>query len=264
MCLTLMAAFLSQESPNLTPDFEIKFLLNSEAVLDHNHEFNNVLRSIFTAPPTVTKINVMFMDTDSRTLYQARWSARIRKKEDTPNFELTYKKRYTISGEDIDAALRAANEDGFNASLANKYEAQVEWGYERMTLSLSHEKEVPASGSGGTTLPDAESARDMIGSKAPRELGAWGKDALREARIYGPILTTRLVGKWKGTKLTVEIWPIVIAAADKPEYIVEASVKADTKEEAGERRRALEELLRAKGWLCPRDSLKTQLIMDNY
>jgi hypothetical protein len=262
--LALIAAFLSQGSDNLTPDFEIKFLLKSEEVLNPNYEFTDALRSVFTTEPTVTKINVMFMDTDSKTLYQARWSARIRKKEDMPNFELTYKKRYTVNGGDIDAALTVANDDGFDASLANKYEAQVEWGYEKMTLSLSHEKEVLDSGSDGTTLPDVESARGMIAGEAPDELGDWGKDALREARVYGPILTTRLVGRWKGTKLTVEVWPIVIAAEGRPVYIVEASVKAGTKDKAGEMRGALEELLRGKGWLCPRDSLKTQLIMDNY
>jgi hypothetical protein len=260
--LALIAAFLSQGSDNLTPDFEIKFLLKSEEVL--NPEFTDALRSVFTTEPTVTKINVMFMDTDSKTLYQARWSARIRKKEDMPNFELTYKKRYTVNGGDIDAALTVANDDGFDASLANKYEAQVERGYKKMTLSLSHEKEVLDSGSDGTTLPDVESARGMIAGEAPDELGDWGKDALREARVYGPILTTRLVGRLKGTKLNVEVWPIVIAAEGRPVYIVEASVKAGTKDKAGERRGALEELLRGKGWLCPRDSLKTQLIMDNY
>ncbi|KAK4031150.1 hypothetical protein C8A01DRAFT_51645 [Parachaetomium inaequale] len=252
------------ESPNLTPGFEIKFLLKSEEVLNTNHEFNDALRSVFTTPPTVTKINVMFMDTDSKTLSHAHWSVRIRKKEDIPNFELTYKKRYAIQGVDIDAALTEANHDGFDASLANKYEAQVEWGYKKRTLSISHEKEVPGSRSGDTTLPDVESARSMIAGEAPDELGNWGNDALREARVYGPILTTRLVGKWKGIKLTVEVWPIVIAAEDKPMYIVEASVKADTKDQAGDRRRALKELLSGRGWLCPGDSLKAQLIMDNY
>ena len=56
----------------------------------------------------------------------------------------------------------------------------------------------------------------------------------------------------------------MMGAERKPVYIVEASVKADTKDEARDRRRALEELLSGRGWLCPRDSLKTQLIMDNY
>jgi hypothetical protein len=250
--------------PNLTPNFEIKFLLKSAAVLNTDHEFNNELLSVFTTPPTVTKINAMFMDTNDKTLYQARWSARIRKKEGISNFELTYKKRYAIEGKDIGAALTAANLDGFNASHDNKYEAQVEWGYEKMTLSISHEKEAPDFGSGGTSLPNVESAREMTVGEAPDKFRNWGKDALWEARIYGPILTTRLAGKWKGIKLTVEVWPIAISAERRPQYIVEASVKADTGDEAGDVRRALKDMLSSRGWLSPQDSLKTQLIMDNY
>ena len=64
--------------------------------------------------------------------------------------------------------------------------------------------------------------------------------------------------------MTVEVWLIVIAAEGRTEYIVEASFKADTKTEARDVRRALKDMLSGIGWLCPRDLLKTQLIMDNY
>jgi hypothetical protein len=260
----------------LIPDFEIKFLLDSAEVLNHNEdnediEFKNELRSVFKSPPTATKINVMFMDTDNKALYQAGWSARIRKKEGNPDFELTYKKRYPIEGEDIDAALRDAKRDGFDASRDDKYEAQVEWGYNKRTLSISHEKKVPDSvgggtslPDGGTSLPDVDSARNMIACKAPDLLGKLGKDPLQEARVYGPILTTRLAGKWESNKLTVEVWPIMIAAERRLEYIVEASVKVDTQDESGDVHRSLKDMLSGRGWLCPRDALKTQLIMDNY
>ncbi|KAL2200281.1 hypothetical protein P885DRAFT_57162 [Corynascus similis CBS 632.67] len=252
------------ELPNLIPDFEIKFLLEPAEVLDTDHNFNDQLLSIFETPPTVTKINVMFMDTNKKTLYQARWSARIRRKEGRPKLELTYKKRYAIEAEDIDAALTEASCDGFDGFHDNEYDAQVEWGYKKMTLSISHKKKVSDPGSGGTSLPDVESARSMIVGNAPDTLGNWGKNALRKARVYGPILTTRLTGTWKGLKLIVEVWPIVISAEHKPEYIVEVSVKADTIREAEDVRRALKDMLSGRGWLCPRDALKTRLVMDNY
>ena len=63
--------------------------------------------------PPVTKVNVMFLDTNNKALYQARWIARIRKMEGK-RIELTYKKRYAIKGEDIGAALTVANGDSFN------------------------------------------------------------------------------------------------------------------------------------------------------
>jgi hypothetical protein len=267
--LALTAGVVSQASPNLTPDFEVKFLLDSTVVLNPEHELSDELLSAFAMPPTVTKINVMFLDTDNKALYQARWIARIRKTEGKRSFELTYKTRYPIEGEDIGAALTVANGDGFSVSNDNKYEAQVEWGYEKMTLSISHDKKASDSGFSGTSLPGFEAARGMLADEAPEKFNNaggenWGKNVLQAARIYGPILTTRSVGKWKGIKITVEVWPIVIAAEGRTEYIVEASFKADTETEARDGRRAVQDMLSGMGWLSPRDSLKTQLVLDNY
>ncbi|KAJ5900172.1 uncharacterized protein N7473_004242 [Penicillium subrubescens] len=110
---------------NMMRDYEIRLLLKPSAVLNPEHEVTATVLSTFEMPPTVTKLNVQFLDNISRDLYAADWSARIRKIENDDNFELTYKKRYAVTGGDIDAALVAANNDGFNAGSA-KFEAQVE------------------------------------------------------------------------------------------------------------------------------------------
>ena len=69
LCLALTAAVVSQASPNLTPDFEVKFLLDSTMVLNTDYELSNELLSAFTMSPPVTKVNVMFLDTNNKALY---------------------------------------------------------------------------------------------------------------------------------------------------------------------------------------------------
>ncbi|KAK4233223.1 hypothetical protein C8A03DRAFT_48163 [Achaetomium macrosporum] len=257
---------------NLNRGFEIKFLLDPNKVLNTDHELN---LSGLTPPLTntkTTKINVMFMDTGEKTFYGAHWSARIRKKEHSHNFELTYKKRYKVEDEKICAALKMATSDGFNTS-SDKYDTQIEWGYKDMTLSVSHEKEVSDSGLDSPSLPEGK-ARGMIVDNAPELFMKCGGENWKDKmRVYGPIFATRLTGEWDGNKLTVEVWPIKIRDPVEPsfkantlEYIVEASIKADTKDvdTARIKRSALEISLSEKGWLCLRDILKTKLVLDNY
>ncbi|KAJ9150072.1 hypothetical protein NKR19_g5408 [Coniochaeta hoffmannii] len=253
----------------MTPDYEVKLLLDSAKVLDGNSDLTGVIKSAFAISTAAAEIGVLFLDNDAKDLYTAGWSPRIRKTEGKDEFELTYKKRYPVTSENIDAALEQAAEDGFVASNNNKYEAQVEWGYEKMTLSISRSKKVPDAGISSLGLLDVQEARKMLIDEAPDKFNdfggdGWGKRLLREARIYGPILTRRFSGVWQGVKVNIEIWPIVIAKEARTKLIVECSFKKDAVDEAAGLRSLLIELLQGKGWLCPHDSLKTQLIMDNY
>lgn len=60
-------------------------------------------------------------------------------KENKSDYELTYKKRYPVVNGNIQAALTLANQEGFDASDDN-YEAEVDWGYGKQTLSFSNTK----------------------------------------------------------------------------------------------------------------------------
>ncbi|KAK0644318.1 hypothetical protein B0T16DRAFT_195468 [Cercophora newfieldiana] len=257
-------------APNLKEDYEIKLLLNPDVALDPvAHKPTAELLSLFSASPTPTQMNVQFLDDDDKSIYNAGWSPRIRRTEGKP-LELTYKKRYPITGEDVHTALSAANSDGFDAS-DTKYEAQVEWGYSKMTLSVTREKKVDDGEVDALSLPDAEKSRKMLIDEAPgkfKDFGGtedWGVRALSAARVYGPILAERYVGTWDGNvKVYVEVWPIMIRREGRVEYVTEVSFKAKKRSEGGTVRDGLIEVLREKGWLCPVDSLKTQLIMENY
>ncbi|KAK1751159.1 hypothetical protein QBC47DRAFT_392346 [Echria macrotheca] len=276
-------------APNLVPNFEVKFLLKSSDVLTPANDLAPELTSLLSIPANAPAIPivVLFLDTPEKTLTAAGWCPRIRRVGGKDGLELTYKKRYPIQGEDIDAALTTANHDGFKGKKGgdkdddDKYLAQGEWGYEKMTLSISRDKKVndaKVKGSkhggevGELSLPGVDVARQVMADEAPSKFDedgedkkkGWGKNLLEKARVYGPILTRRWVGQWQGVKMTVEVWPIVLKDGKGVETIVEASFKADTIDEARDKRKKVTDLFNAKGWLVPRDSLKTQLVMDNY
>jgi hypothetical protein len=78
---------------------------------------------------------MLFLDGKRRDLHVEGWDVRFRDIEGEKKLELTYKKRYPVQGDDIDAALDAAARQGFDAGESD-YEAEVEWGAETPNLRL--------------------------------------------------------------------------------------------------------------------------------
>ena len=270
LSLLLLSPSLVHANPNMTPDYEVKLLLDPSAVLNPtDHKLTPTVLSTFSMPTTVTKMNVQFLDTASKEIYAQGWSPRIRKTEGESGFELTYKKRYPVTDTDIDAALSTANEQGFDASDEDKYDAQIEWGYEKKTLSITRKKSVSSSGYSGMDLPGTSNSRDMLIDEAPGKFddwvsAGWGTGALSSARIFGPVLAKRSVGTWGTLELYIEVWPIRDAAGTGIEYVVEASFKTGSRTAASQGHDDLVALLQTNGWFLAQDSLKTQLIMDRY
>lgn len=265
--VALGAAGSAHAASNMTPDYEVKLLMSPAAVLGSDHKLTGPVLSAFGMPTTVTKMNVQFLD-DAKELYDNGWSPRIRKTEGESGFELTYKKRYPITGGDIDGTLTTANAEGFDSGDTG-YEAQVEWGYQKQTLSISRPKSASSSGYSGMELPGTSNSRSMLISNAPDKFddwlfGGWGTDVLGVSRIYGPVLAKRSIGTWSGMTLYVEVWPILNAAGTGTEDIVEASFKTTSRTTASTKHDSLIAYLQSKGWFLAQDSLKTQLIMDRY
>lgn len=266
--VAIASAFRAQAEPNMTPDYEVKVLLDPTVVLGSDQKLTSAVLSTFSMPTTVTKMNVQFLDTDGKGMYNAGWSPRIRKIEDKDKFELTYKKRYPITNGNIDAALTEANIGGFDASDDN-YDAQVEWGYQKQTLSISLKKSSSSTGYNGMDLPDLNDSRDMLIDDAPGKFddwlsNGWGTDNLAISRIFGPVLAKRSIGTWSGLELFVEVWPIRNSAGTGIEYIVEASFKTANRADASLQHDNLIAFVQERGWFLEQDSLKTQLIMERY
>ncbi|RAK86382.1 hypothetical protein BO79DRAFT_153951 [Aspergillus costaricaensis CBS 115574] len=258
---------------NMTPDYEIRLLLNPAKVLNPENELMGTVLSTFgipstaTMPQTATKLNVQFLDTCSKEIYTAGWSIRIRKAEGDDKFELNYKRRYAITGGDIDTALTIANNDGFNTGTTN-YEAQVEWGYEKQTLSISRKKRA-ASDDSGTDLPGIIESRRMLIDEAPDrfnnfKFNEWGTEAIAVSRIFGPVLFSRYIGSWKRIPLYIEVWPLLNSEGTDIEHSVEASFKTKDRATASTGQETLVACLKNNGWFLAKDSLKTKLIMERY
>jgi hypothetical protein len=118
-------------------------------------------------------------------------------------------------------------------------------------------------------LPATRTSRSMLIGHAPDRFddwlrNGWGADALRIARIYGPVLARRWIGAWSAMTLYVEVWPLLDAAGAGTEHVVEASFKTTNRTTASAAHDSLIADLQRRGWLLAQDSLKTQLIMDRY
>jgi len=114
--LSAMGLSSAHAAGNMVPDYEVKLLMNPNVVLDTDHKLKNTLLSTFNMSSSVTKMNVLFMDTNGKDIYNNTWIARIRKTEGENGFELTYKKRYPIDNGNITEALYRAYADGFDSS----------------------------------------------------------------------------------------------------------------------------------------------------
>lgn len=253
---------------NMVADYEVKFLLRPELVLDYENKLNSDVRNAFQMPTSVTKMAVLFVDNDAKTLYNQGWIARLRKQEGESQFELSYKKRYAIANGSPDQALSLANSEGFSSKDSN-YEAQIEWGYEKQTLSISNNKMLSKDGYKGMDLPGKKDAIAMLQKNLPGKMDDWlypnwGSMQFTAGRIYGPVLAKRSQGSFKGSKLYIEIWPIKRSSGSELDYLVEASFKAATQSQAATLRQQLSGYLIRRGWLLAEDSLKTQLIMERY
>ncbi|WP_375373901.1 hypothetical protein [Paenibacillus sp. S150] len=252
---------------NAVPAYEVKFLGNPDTVLNSDGTpRSNVLETLGLAS-SPQAIRVEYFDTNLLELNNAGWDVRFRKKADKSDYELTYKKRYPVVNGDIQAALTLANKEGFDASDDN-YEAEIDWGYSKQTLSFSNTKKVSTK-TAGAVLPPEQEALELLLDKLPGKLknwssSNWGKQKLTASRAHGPLTFERYEGTWNGQELTLEVWPVRDGAGTGIQNIVEISFKTASISTASGVRSELMSLLKAKGWLIPEDGLKTQLILERY
>ncbi len=252
------------------PNYELKVFLDPAVVLDQDKQLISSVNSYFNIT-SVEKLAVQFMDTDDLDMNNEGWAVRIRKKQahTDSQFELVYKKRYPIVNGDIDAALMTAANEGFQASDTN-YEAQVDWGYQKQTLSFSNKKIITKSGYEGMELPTRKHSRSWSIDEAPGKYenwtsNNWGTDLLNDVhKPLGPVSGKRSVGAWDNLEVYVEVWQILNENGTSFDYIVEASFKVDDRQVAEDKKADLEDDMDFQGWFLPVDQLKTQMILERY
>ncbi|MGE1130825.1 hypothetical protein [Bacillus wiedmannii] len=250
----------------MKPSFEVKLLLKPEQVLGYNKEMNQEILEYFQAGTNYERIQVQFLDTANKNLSNEGWFARIRKKELSKDFELTYKKRYPIQNGVIQDALELAKKDGFDSKTDN-YEAEIDWGFEKKTLSISNKKSYSAKGYGVLDLPKERAAQNMLIEKLPGKMNKWlytnwGEEMLKNSRIYGPVLMKRYTGEFENIKTNIEVWPLSNTGKIEDDFVIEVSFKTNEESIVTKQRELLMKRLEQKGWLLPKDSLKTELIFQ--
>lgn len=265
--LTFLEAPQASAAANAVPAYEVKFLAKPELVLNTDGTPRSEVIQTLGLSSSARNISAEYFDTNALNLNQAGWDVRFRKKDDKNNYELTYKKRYPVINGDVNAALTLANQEGFDASDDN-YEAEIDWGYGKQTLSFSNTKKVDTKAT-GVQLPSQQEALSMLLDKLPGKLknwssSNWGKQQLTASRAYGPVTFQRYEGTWNGQELTLEVWPIRNAAGTGVENIVEISFKTADSTAVSGLRTQLMQVLENKNWLIPADGLKTQLILERY
>ncbi|HFJ9456552.1 hypothetical protein COK67_00290 [Bacillus cereus] len=250
----------------MKPSFEVKLLLKPEQVLGDNKEMKQEVLEHFQAGTKYERIQVQFLDTANKSLSEEGWFARIRKKEFSKDFELTYKKRYPIPNGVIQDALEVAKKEGFDSNT-DSYEAEIDWGFEKKTLSISNKKSYSAKGYGILDLPNEQAAQNMLIEKLPGKMNKWlytnwGEEMLKSSRIYGPVLMKRYTGEFENIKANIEIWPLSNTGKLEDDFVIEVSFKTNEESIVTKQRELLMASLEKKGWLLPKDSLKTELIFQ--
>ncbi len=273
LLLTVMLAvnrgpYTVHAAKNMTPTYEVKFLLDSNQVLNSDHLLKKEYRNYFETGSDYLTMGILYLDTEMQDFNNQGWINRIRVKEGKSDFELTYKKRYSIQNGNIEEALTLANQEGFDATDTN-YSAEIDWGYSKMTLSLSCKKEKSNTDYDDLELPKKNAAIDMMKDKMPGKeedwlYENWGKDTIENAKKAGPVYCYRYEGDYDGTDIDIEIMPIENQASGEITYVTEASFKSDDYREASEIRENMMNDLDELGILKHEDSLKTQMILDAY
>ncbi|WP_329121322.1 hypothetical protein [Streptomyces sp. NBC_01465] len=274
LALTAAAALAVQATPahadsNAVPTYEVKINLTT-AALDSSHAPLAAVKSAFgiSGSASASARSYAYYDTDAQALGAQGWDVRLRHKSGK-DFEETYKKRFAVTGGDINAALTAANAAGFDSSDTN-YEAEVDWGYAKQTLSFSNEKSHSASGYSGTAMPTGATGLGWLNGEIPGKLAdwntdGWGTDTLAASRVHGPVTSSVYSGAWESSDdASIEVVPVVGAGGSGTEYVVELSFKTDDYDDAAALHADAISVADAKGWLYKGDILKTQTILDRY
>ena len=256
------------------PDYEVKVFLDPTKVLDVEFKPTKQADRTFDLKNSNLKLAMQFLDVPSaepeprRQLDLAGWNVRFRRREGSDKLELSYKRRYRIEPGRLADVLATAAADGFHASESD-YDAQVEWGFSRETLSFTRKKEFKANGAGELELPDAEKSAALAVREIPGKLdrakqSGWARGVLAKPHLYGPVLGKRWAGDWQGPTLAFEVWLVRTKTGPGYQPVVELSFKEKTQANANGFRNKLMEFVRDQGWLLEEDVLKTAMILDRY
>ena len=206
--------------------YEIRISMDPDKVLDEDHHLRQQYFDEFGLSEDYERYGAVYFETPDRAFDSEGWEGTIcmREDEEADSFELTFKKRYPVSGEDIDGALCLARADGFDPA-DQTWNPCIEWGYSGLSLSLSAKRECPAQGCRTIADLSRSDAAQMLIEYAleiegNRKAEDWGSRAVTEAGIAGPVYFNRYTGRFEDHKVEIEVWEIPDGDTGSFRYLV--------------------------------------------
>ena len=260
MAVSMMAPALAD--PMAIDGVEVKYLLDPAKVLDAEGKPTEEVLKALGWTGKVKNRGMQFLDVEGKLYNEAGWSNRVRIKQGDDEYDVTFKKRYAVENGDIAAALAKAEADGFVAGL-DGYECELDWGWNKLTLSVATEESVAKVGYDDTVLPNLEDSIAMVEGAMPDPVKAVAAD-ITKAVLCGPIYYPRYTGELAGMELDIEICAIPNQKTGEIEYVFEVAFSTDTYEEAAAKRDEIAQILEATGYLLKEDGLKTNKILNAF
>ena len=260
MALSLFAPAMAD--PMEIAGVEVKYLLDPAKTLDAEGKPTEDVLTLLGYTGKVKNRGMLFLDVEGKLYNESGWSNRVRVKQGKEEYDITFKKRYAVENGDIAAALALAEADGYVAGLED-YEAELDWGYNKLTLSVATETTVDKVGYDDTVLPNLADAIAMVKAAMPAPVQGVAAD-IDAAVMCGPIYYPRYTGELAGMELDIEICAITNAKTGETEYVFEVAFSTDTYEEAAAKRDEIMKILDDAGILLKEDGLKTNKILNAY
>ncbi|MBR4080384.1 MAG: hypothetical protein IKK21_01190 [Clostridia bacterium] len=260
MAVTMLVPAMAE--PMEVEGVEVKYLLDPAKVLDAEGKPTEEVLKLLGWTGKVKNRGMQFLDVEGKLYNEAGWSNRVRIKQGDDEYDITFKKRYAVENGDIAAALALAEADGFVKGLED-YEAELDWGYNKLTLSISYEESVDKVGYDDTVLPSLEDSIAFVQANMPEFVKAVDAD-ITKAVLCGPVYYPRYTGELAGMELDIEICAITNQKTGETEYIFEVAFSTDTYEEAVGKRDEIMKILDDAGVLLKEDGLKTNKILNAY
>jgi len=246
---------------------EIKLLMPPTVVLDVGGMPTSDVIETFELRDESLPMSMQFLDFQ-RVLDEHGWNVRLRRKGGTHEGELTFKRRFRVEGDSVDAAWQSAREQRIVG--ADHFRKQLEWNLDRRTLSFSREQQFESPADSELDLPDLRRSVAIVLDELPgrlRELDLAGESVehrlKHDACLYGPVTGVRWFGTWNKHDLWIERWDIPKSKVG-PVRVVEASLVKGDYFDALEIQRTLADFLDVRGWLHNQSELKTKLILDGF
>ena len=217
--------------------FEVKFALDPDHVLTPDGEPTPEVAAALQVVGGPEEYRVAFLDGPHLDFHTERWNVRFRDKNGKR--EVSFKRRLPVYHESVAGVVQTALRQGFDAGeLAEGYEAEIEWGPVRRTLTLVMDKKLGDADWPATADEAAAIAADTMPGKLRKWMrDDWAASVLAVAHLYGPVRARRWKWSAVGGKTALEVWDVRSAAGDGVEPMVEVSFKAPEEAEAAEARR---------------------------